>query len=45
MYKIEFLDSDKEFKESEIVFDSYEEALKWGRENLSNFLVDMIKIL
>lgn len=39
---IEFLNKDKGFKKDVKHFNSYEEAVKWGRENFDNFNSDMI---
>ena len=39
---IEFLNKDKGFKKDVKHFKSYEEAVKWGRENFDNFNSDMI---
>jgi hypothetical protein len=39
---IEFLNKDKGFKKEVKHFNSYEEAVKWGRENFDNFNSDMI---
>lgn len=42
---IEFLNKDKNFKKDRIYFegeDSYTQAVKWGKENLSNFNSDMV---
>lgn len=43
---IEYLNKDKNFQEDKKVFkgkDAYEQAVKWGRENLENFNMDMVK--
>lgn len=39
---IEFLNKEKGFKKDVKHFKSYEEAVKWGRENFDNFNSDMI---
>ena len=39
---IEFLNKDKNFQPDRIEFDSYEDAVTWGRENIENFNLDMI---
>lgn len=39
---IKYLNKDKKFKEDIKYFKSYDEARKWGRENLENFNSDMI---
>lgn len=43
-FYIAFLNKAKEFREDRIEFNSYEQALIWGRANISNFNNDMIKI-
>ena len=40
---ITFLNKDKGFKADKKYFDSYEDAVEWGRSNLDNFNMDMIK--
>ena len=42
---IEFLNKDKDFQKDTKYFTEYSEAIKWGRENLENFNIDMIKFL
>lgn len=42
---IDYLDCKKKFKQVRREFDNYEDAVKWGRENLSNFNIDMVKQL
>lgn len=39
---IKFLNKDKNFREDTKYFDSYEEAVKWGRDNFERFDQDMI---
>jgi ribosomal protein S18 acetylase RimI-like enzyme len=41
---IEFLNKEKGFKKDVKYFNSYNEAVKWGNENLEKFNPDMIKI-
>ena len=41
---ISYLDKDNGFKETKKHFGSYEEAVKWGRENLENFNLDMVHV-
>jgi hypothetical protein len=43
-YCIHFLNKDKNFQEDVICFKSYEDAEKWGNQNLGNFKLDMIRI-
>ncbi len=43
---IEYLNKDKNFKKSKKTFKgetSYEDAIIWGKKNLENFNLDMIK--
>jgi hypothetical protein len=42
-YYIEFLNKDKNFKLDIKHFSQYEEALEWGKNNLENFHIDMIR--
>lgn len=44
-YKIEYLDCTKNFRHTEIFFDDHDDAVKWGRENLPNFHMDMVRII
>jgi hypothetical protein len=47
-YIIEFLNCKKDFKKDSVHFkgtDSYEEAVTWGKKNLDNFHLDMIKVV
>jgi hypothetical protein len=47
IYYIEFLNKDKGFKVDRVNFtghDSYEDCVRWGRLNLENFNLDMVKI-
>jgi len=42
---IKYYNKDKNFQEDIITFkgeDAYEQAIKWGQENLDNFNLDMI---
>jgi len=44
---IDFLNKDKNFQEDRKNFEgdnAYEDAIKWGRENLEKFHIDMIHI-
>ena len=43
MCYIDYLSAAHDFKQKRVEFGSYQEALDWGRENLSNFLLDMVK--
>lgn len=42
MYYIIFLNKHKGFQRDRKEFKTYEEAVKWGKMNLSNFNTDMI---
>lgn len=42
-FYISFLNKDKNFKEDKKIFTDYENAKKWGKSNLDNFNLDMIK--
>jgi ppGpp synthetase/RelA/SpoT-type nucleotidyltranferase len=42
-YYIEFLNKKKGFQKDVIEFDSYEEAVKWAKENFERFDYDMIR--
>ena len=39
---IDYLNKDKNFKQDRIEFKSYEDAVKWAKENLEKFNLDMI---
>jgi hypothetical protein len=43
-FYIAFLNKAKNFREDRIEFETYEQAINWGRSNISNFNLDMIKI-
>ncbi|HQT24024.1 hypothetical protein [Daejeonella sp.] len=46
-YIIEYLNCKKNFQKDSVQFQgpsAYEKALAWGKENLENFNLDMIKI-
>ena len=46
-YYIDFLNKKNNFREERIVFeghDAYEQAVKWGKENLGNFNEEMIRL-
>ena len=40
---IEYMNKDNNFKIDRIYFDNYENAKNWGRDNLDNFNLDLIK--
>lgn len=40
---IEFLNKDKGFSKDRIDFPTYQHAISWGRKELENFNLDMIK--
>ena len=42
---IEYLDKDNSFRETRKEFTSFEEARDWGRKNLGNFNIDMIRMI
>jgi hypothetical protein len=47
-YIIEFLNCKKDFQKDFVQFTgplAYDEAVKWGKENLENFNLDMIKVV
>ena len=44
-HSIKYLDKDNNFKQTEKLFSSYEEAQKWGMENIENFNSDMINLI
>ena len=47
-YIIEYLNCKKNFQKDFVQFQgqhSYEEAVKWGKENLENFNLDMVKVV
>lgn len=47
-YIIEYLNCKKNFQKDSVKFKgplAYDEAVKWGKENLENFNLDMIKIV
>ncbi len=47
IYYIVFLNKDKGFKVDRVNFtgyEAYEDCVRWGRENLENFNLDMVKI-
>lgn len=47
-YIIEYLNSKKNFQKDSMQFqgpNSYEQAIKWGKDNLENFNLDMIKVI
>lgn len=47
-YIIEYLNCKKNFQKDSVPFQgphSYDDAVKWGKENLENFNLDMIKVI
>jgi hypothetical protein len=47
-YIIEFLNCKKDFQRDSVQFkgiQAYEEAVTWGKKNLENFHLDMIKVV
>lgn len=40
---IEYLNKNKSFKKDIIYFNTYNESLIWGKNNLENFNIDTIK--
>jgi hypothetical protein len=40
---IEYLNKDKNFTLDRIYFESFEDAKNWGKDNLDNFNLDMIR--
>jgi hypothetical protein len=42
-FYIDFLNKEKGFKQDRIKFNSYENAVTWGRKNLEGFNLDMIR--
>jgi len=44
-YKIAYLNKNKNHQRDEKIFDSYEQAEKWGEKNLDNFDQDMIRMV
>jgi hypothetical protein len=42
-FKITFLNKDKSFQRDTIYFESYEEAIQWGLNNLEKFNSEMIQ--
>jgi hypothetical protein len=47
IYYIDFLNKDKGFKVDRVTFtgyEAYEDCVRWGRENLENFNLDMVKL-
>ena len=41
---IDFLNKDKGFKEDRIFFETYEDAVKWAKDNFERFDPDMIHL-
>ena len=47
-YIIEYLNSKKNFQKNSVQFkgpSAYEKAVAWGKENLENFNLDMIRVV
>jgi hypothetical protein len=47
-YIIEYLNCKKDFQKDSVQFKgshAYEEAITWGKKNLENFHLDMIKVV
>lgn len=47
-YIIEYLNCKKNFQKDFVQFQgthAYEDAVKWGKENLENFNIDLIKVV
>jgi hypothetical protein len=47
-YIIEYLNCEKNFQKDFVQFQgrhAYEDAVKWGKKNLENFHLDMIKVV
>lgn len=44
-YYIEYLNKKRNFRPDRVEFETYEAAKIWGKKNLSNFHLDMIKII
>lgn len=42
---IDFLNKDKGFKQDREYFDNWEDAVNWGKANLENFNIDMIRVI
>jgi hypothetical protein len=42
MWKITYLNKERNFRPTEIYFNTYEQAAAWGQNNLSNFSNDLI---
>lgn len=42
-YYIDYLNAKDNFRPKRIEFNDYKTAIQWGRENLENFHIDMIK--
>ncbi len=40
---IDYLNKDKNFTTDRKYFSNYTQAIKWGKSNLDNFNIDMIK--
>ena len=44
-YYIDYLCAKSNYQKKRVEFKDYKEAIKWGRKNLENFNIDMVKIL
>ena len=44
VYYIEYLNKDKGFKKDKVEFTDYEKAINYGKKNIDNFKMDMIRI-
>jgi hypothetical protein len=44
IYYIEYLNKDKGFKKDKVEFTDYEKAINYGKKNIDNFKMDMIRI-
>lgn len=44
LYFIEYLNKDKNFNTDKVGFRLYDDAIKWGKSNLTNFDLDMINL-
>ena len=43
LWKIEYLNKDKNFQKDTVYFETWEDAKEYGKENLENFHIDMIQ--
>lgn len=42
-FYILYLNKDEDFKENKVMFNEHSDAVVWGKKNLDNFSLDMIK--